>query len=321
MSILSNYRFCIKFLFIGLLLSSQVIAAEVEQFSILTQNMNRLFNDIDDGNREHRSSSRRYRSRIAKIAKKIARHYDAPDIVALQEVENIGVMQDLARRISKISSSKYQAILIEGFDSSGIDVGYLIKAHIDIKQQRQLMARARLKSGTAPLFTRPPLLAEACFKSRCITLVNLHLRSMRGLRSHKKGKRVALKRLQQASNLAQWIEKTQTQNPDISLMLLGDFNALTPTDKYADIAGTIRGDPDNNRVRYPSKDLIRDDLLDLTEDIDKSRRYSYVYKQQKQILDYMLVNRGFKPRLQSITFSPIDRNISDHAGLFARFVW
>ncbi len=321
MSILSNHRFCIKIILIALYLGPLAIAAEVEQFSVLTQNLNRLFNDIDDGNREYRSSSRRYRSRIARIANKIVRYYDAPDIVALQEVENINVVQDIANNVAKISNSKYQAILLEGFDRSGIDVGYLIKTHIDIKQQRQLLARTRLKSGKAPLFTRPPLLAEACFKSRCITLVNLHLRSMRGLRSHKKGKRVALKRLQQASTLAQWVEKTQTKNPDISLMLLGDFNALTPSDSFADIAGTIRGDPDNNRVKFPSKDLIRDDLFDLTENIDKSRRYSYVYKQQKQILDYMLVNQRFKPRLQSISFSPIDRNISDHAGLIARFSW
>ena len=321
MSILSICRSCIVPLLISLFLSTQSNAAEVERFSILTQNLNRLFNDVDDGNREHRSSSRHYRIRITQIAKKIAIHYGAPDIVALQEVENIDVIQDLATKISKLSNSQYQAILLEGFDSSGIDVGYLIKTHIEIRQLRQLLTRARSKSGKAPLFTRPPLLTEACFKSKCITLVNLHLRSMRGLRSHKKGKRVALKRLQQASALAQWVENTQIQNPDISLILLGDFNALTPSDRFTDIAGTIRGKPDNNRVKYPTKDWIEDDLVDLTKNVEKSKRYSYVYKQQKQILDYMLVSQHFKPQLQSINFSKIDRDISDHAGLIANFTW
>ena len=321
MSTPSRYRFCLICLSAVFLLAPQTVAAGRDSFSILSQNFNRLFNDIDDGNREYRSSRKYYRTRLDQIAKYIVREHDGPDIVALQEVENITVLKDITKSISRMTDLSYRAILIEGMDSSGIDVGFLVQTHIDIKQQRQLFTKDRLGSSHSPLFSRPPLLTEFCFKPGCITLVNLHLRSMRGLRSQNKGPRVALKRLQQASALAQWVEKIQTLAPDTSLMLLGDFNALTPSDRYADIAGTIRGNPDNKRVKYPSKDWIQDDLIDLTQRIDKSKRYSYIYKNQKQILDYMLVNRRFQPQLQSISFNPIDRKISDHAGLIARFVW
>ena len=300
---------------------SPVYATDNSNFSVLTQNLNRLFNDVDDGQHEKVVSRYRYRKRIDQIVNKIHRQHETPEIIAIQEVENIDVLRDIAEGLTRKTGVRYQVILIEGFDSSGIDVGYLIQNQVSIKQQHQLFRKSRIKTSNSPLFTRPPLLVEVCFKPGCITLVNLHLRSMRGLRSHKKGKRVALKRLQQATALAQWVDHLQKQNPGLSLMLLGDFNALTPPDNFVDTAGTIRGKPVNHRVKYPAKDWIEDDLIDLTKNIDQSRRFSYVFKQQKQILDYMLVNQHFKPKLQSIAFSKIDQKFSDHAGLLANFVW
>ena len=264
MSISTFYRFSASYLLIGFLFNPQVFADEVSHFSILTQNLKQLFNDVNDGQGEKVVSKYIYQKRIAQIVHKIHGHFNSPEIIAFQEVENIDVLRDIATRLADQVGIDYRAVLIEGFDSSGIDVGYLIQQHVSIKQKNQLFANHRVKSTNSPLFTRPPLLLEACFKAGCITLVNLHLRSMLGLRSHKKGKRVALKRLQQATTLAQWVEKMQRQNPDLSLMLLGDFNALTPSDKFADIAGTIRGNPSNNRTKYPAKDWIEDDLIDLT---------------------------------------------------------
>jgi len=318
---ISVIRTVIYSLLVCALFVSPVSATENFNFSILTQNLNRLFDDTDNGQHEKVVSRTIYRKRIARIVSKFHQQYKTPEIIAIQEVENIDVLKDIAEGLTSKTGVSYRVVLIEGFDSSGIDVGYLVQNRVSITQHHQLFRKSRIKTTNSPLFTRPPLLVDACFKPGCITLVNLHLRSMRGLRSHKKGKRVALKRLQQARVLAQWVDQLQKQNSELSLMLLGDFNALTPSDIFVDIAGTIRGKPDNHNVKYPARDWIEDDLIDLTENIDQSRRFSYVFKQQKQILDYMLVNRRFKPELQSIAFSRIDRKFSDHAGLLAKFAW
>lgn len=81
------------------------------------------------------------------------------------------------------------------------------------------------------------------------------------------------------------------------------------------------GKPDNTKQLYPAKDWINKDLLNLTQQIPVSERFSYVYMGVQQTLDYMLINQNFEPRLNQIKFNRIDRKFSDHAGLLAEFNW
>lgn len=279
-----------------------------------------LFDDIDDGNRAKKETRKRYQQRIQLAVSRFLGSFDAPQIIALQEVENINILKDISNLILISGGPQYQSILLEGNDVSGIDVGYLIKSDLRIIGKKSLFRNERLDDRQSSLFSRPPLLIEVC-QSNCITLVNLHLRSMRGLGSIKKGQRVAEKRRAQATRLAKWINLFQIRHPKKSLMILGDFNALQPADHFSDIVGTIAGNPDNSKQRYPTKDLIRKDLLNLTEQMPQSRRFSYVYQGEQQTLDYMLVNQNFKPEIKTIAYSRIDREFSDHAGLLAEFSW
>ena len=105
------------------------------------------------------------------------------------------------------------------------------------------------------------------------------------------------------------------------MILVGDLNALTPSDEYVDVAGILRGNPDNRQTRLPARDLIDPDLVDLSQRIPANKRYSYVYRQRKQQLDYLMVNQGFAAELESIAFGRIDKRLSDHAALYARFRW
>lgn len=282
--------------------------------------MNHLFDDVDDGNRGKVESSKRYRQRLHLAAKIIIYQFGSPQVLALQEVENINVLNDIGNLIFTSGGPKYRSILLEGNDISGIDIGYLIRADLRIREIKQLFKNDRFSVDHTPLFSRPPLLIEVC-RNKCITLVNLHLRSMRGLRSVKKSKRVARKRISQATRTAKWIDQFQIRNPLKSIMILGDFNALQPPDIYSDIVGIIMGKPDNTKQLYPAKDWINKDLLNLTQQIPVSERFSYVYMGVQQTLDYMLINQNFEPRLNQIKFNRIDRKFSDHAGLLAEFNW
>jgi len=290
--------------------------ASADTIRIASQNLNRLFDDVNDGNREKIVTSEKFQRRLKSTAKIILQQFQGAQIIALQEVENINVLERLAKQIIQQGGTNYRAILLPGNDISSINVGYLINEKLRVEDARQLFKNSRL--GHAPLFSRPPLLVKVCLRS-CLTLVNLHLRSMRGLRSAKKGKRVSGKRLKQASELAKWVDRFQTRYPQQSLMLLGDFNALTPHDSFTDIVGTIMGNPNNIDVGIPSDDLVKSDLIDLTRRIPASERFSYIYKGHKQIIDYMLINRNFGPKLKHIGFGKINRGFSDHAGLLAEF--
>ena len=154
-----------------------------------------------------------------------------------------------------------------------------------------------------------------------ISLLNVHLRSMRGIESNHDGKRVTGKRLRQAESIATWSNQFQRSRAGASLLLLGDFNALTPTDKHVDVAGIIRGNPDNTTASLPGRDLVNPDLVDITQLITPAKRYSFIFRRKRQQLDYMFINQSFDADVKAIEFSRIDYHFSDHAGLLARFEW
>jgi endonuclease/exonuclease/phosphatase family metal-dependent hydrolase len=96
---------------------------------------------------------------------------------------------------------------------------------------------------------------------------------------------------------------------------------MTPTDEHVDIAGILLGSPDNSRTRLAARDLLDPDLIDLTRRIPAALRYSYIFRQRRQQLDYMFGNRALAERIEQITYGPVDYDFSDHAGLIARFRW
>jgi len=292
-----------------------------ESIRIVSQNMNRFFDNIDDGKNETVSSKASFYQKVDAASSKIISQFKLPDILALQEVENRNVLARISETVYARSGVHYQAVLLEGNHFTDINVAYLIKQRFKIQSMLQLFKHERLAYDQSKLFSRPPLYIEACIESNCLSLLNLHLRSMRGIRSTSKGERVRLKRLEQSSIIARWLDSFQQSRPGDSLMVLGDFNGLTPSDAYVDVVGTILGKPNNSNIEKQAADWISRDLIDLTRAIPASKRYSYIYRKKKQILDYMLTNSEFKPKMINIAFSRIDYSFSDHAALVADFAW
>jgi endonuclease/exonuclease/phosphatase family metal-dependent hydrolase len=307
-------------LLLAVLILAALQPASAEPFIILSQNMNRLFDDIDDGNREKVLSKSEFLRRVSQAARKFSEDYSMPQIIALQEVENLNVLQQIATQIREQHEIDYQLVLLPGQDPSGINLGFMVQSGIVIRTRQQLFSKRKLPFDGSHLFTRPPLHLEVCYQSRCLSLLNLHLRSMLGIDSPDKGERVVRKRLRQAEMIAVWINRYQ-QIADTPLLVLGDFNALTPADQRVDVAGIIRGSPDNTRARLVSRDLLDPDLIDLTRQIPTPERYSYIFRQNRQQLDYMFASQSLARRLDGISFVPIDYSFSDHAGLLAWYQW
>jgi endonuclease/exonuclease/phosphatase family metal-dependent hydrolase len=295
--------------------------AQAETFGILSQNMNRLFDDIDDGNDELILSREKFHKRVADAATRFADEFGLPRIIALQEVENHNVLRQIAARMQHRYQSEYRPLLIPGQDPSGINLAFLVHSSVEIRAFRQLFSDLVLPYDSQPLFSRPPLYLEACYLERCVALLNLHLRSMRGIDSPESSERVARKRLHQAQTVAIWSNEMQQARPMTPILVAGDFNALTPADTHVDVAGIIRGNPDNTRSRLQSPDLVNPDLVDLTLLIPHRQRYSYIFRGKKQQLDYMLTSEAFATDVDSIDFSRIDYRFSDHAGLLVHFNW
>ncbi len=81
---------------------------------MLTQNMDRLFDNVDDGNNEEILSRGRFRKKVKSAAKKFGKHFGLPHIIALQEVENLYVLQQIATEIRHRYQARYRIILLPG---------------------------------------------------------------------------------------------------------------------------------------------------------------------------------------------------------------
>ena len=132
---IQNSRRRLSFVLRPLLLAALILAAlqpaSAEPFIILSQNMNRLFDDIDDGNREKILSSTEFRRRVLQAVHKFTEDYSMPQIIALQEVENLNVLQQIAAQIREQHEIDYQLVLLPGHDPSGINLGFMVQSGID----------------------------------------------------------------------------------------------------------------------------------------------------------------------------------------------
>ncbi len=290
-----------------------------DSVSIATQNAYNFFNDQHDGKREKVISSKNYRLRLTRMANHIAEKLKAPDILALQEVENFSTLNDLKNELNRNFGLCYQVVLLNGHKKVAINLGYLVHCDFEINNLSQLFKDKSLARSKNNLFTRPPLYLKVCKKNSCLHLLNLHLRSMIGLNKRKKRHYVAQKRHQQAQYVARWINQFQTRWPNEKLIVLGDFNALRISDRFVDVLGIIKGRHSQVNEAYTSEDLIQRNLFDLSLQIPVKDRFSYRYKKRNQSLDYLLVSKNLVPLLTAIRYTKINYKVSDHAGLVAHF--
>ena len=282
---------------------------QVGEFTVATQNMYRLFNDQDDGHTTYGEpilTAEEYADRLTKASRLIREVLKSPDILGVQEVETIGVLQDLADQIHADDPSvHYTAYLTEGNDIGGIDIGILVRDSIQVNSVTQVEPAATFVYNTVTytLHDRPPLLLDGVYtgygENFPIKVLVVHNRSLLGIDGSDAG-RVKEKRWQQADHIAQYIQALQNAEPDIRLVVMGDFNAYEFTDGYVDSVGIIKGDLDPLGAELPGIDHISPDLTDQMLNVPAANRYSYVHNGSAQDIDHILTSQGMNPFVDAI---------------------
>jgi hypothetical protein len=277
-------------------------------------NLFRLFNDINDGNGETVVSTEEYARRTAKIATYVVDLMRSPDILAIQEIESLSVMQDLAAAINALDGSvNYSAYLVEGNDIGGIDVGFLTRENVQVDSVTQLGAAELLSVDGSLLHDRPPLLLEGTIDDTFpISVMVLHMRSLGGI----EGTRTQQKRYEQAQSVAAKIQALQDADPEINFIVLGDFNAFEFTDGYVDLAGIVKGDFNPNESVVCSVndcvDLVSPNLIDEVLNIDPEERYSFIFRDSfnaegsrgsAQILDHVMTSEALNALVTGLEFA------------------
>lgn len=240
--------------------------------SIATFNVENLFDFLDP----HPSSPslplpREYRTKLAKIAQSIEQ-MGFPTVIGFQEVENLGVLEDLLED-ELLAPYGYQAYLIEGFDSRGIDVGYIVRG------DQATVELVSNEGADETLFARPPLLLQMTLLSnnQTIYLLNNHFLSL-------SAGEVATEPTRNAQ--AQWnadlVEQLRDQDPDAAFVVLGDLNSFYDT--------------------LPLNTLEAAGLVHVYRTIaGEQLPYTYIFNGRTQTLDHILVSENLFNQISLVT--------------------
>ncbi|HEX2164065.1 MAG TPA: lamin tail domain-containing protein, partial [Thermoanaerobaculia bacterium] len=175
------------------------------EMTVATFNVLRLFDTADDPAVDDPTPSpAEVAAKLGKLAAYVVDVLGAPDVVAVQEVENLAVLEQLAAAIAVVEpGAVYAAYLEEGNDVGGIDNGFLVRDTVTVHAVTQLGKDETLSLDGSPLHDRPPFLLEGTWSDGTSTLevavMNLHQRSLSGIETTP---RTRQKRLEQAESVA-----------------------------------------------------------------------------------------------------------------------
>lgn len=277
---------------------------EPAAFSIATFNTENFFDFKDPHPTDPpKPSVGEYKHKLAKTADAIVA-MGLPTIVGLQEIENIEVLQDLAEQ-DALAAYDYRPVLIEGTDSRGIDVGYLVRG------DRATVEGAAAYPAPGGLTSRPPLLITVTTHlesgDRTVYVLNNHFTSMSGGEEATEPRRN-----EQAAWNVTLVEQLLAQDAEAYVVVLGDLNSFYDS--------------------LPLDTLRESGLRHVYELVAPDLPYSYIYQGESETLDHILVTSSLYEHLSDVNAVHIDadyplpwpddpsaRHVSDHDPVVAVF--
>jgi uncharacterized repeat protein (TIGR01451 family) len=300
----------------------------VDEFTVAAFNLERFFDTVNDPDiGEPVLTAAAFERRLKKASLAIRNVLRAPDILGVEEVENLSTLQTLAARINADAVAAgqpdpgYVGYLEEGNDVGGIDVGFLVRApRVIVEQVEQVGLDAMylnpLTNQLEILNDRPPLVLRArmpgpalAANNRVVVVVN-HLRSLLGMEDPVDGIRIRAKRVAQAEFLAELLDSLQ--GPRASVAAIGDFNAFEVNDGHVDVMGVVDGTPaPPDEVVVYGDDLVQPDFVNLARTIAPAGAYSYVFDGNAQILDHVVVSPPLRARLREFVYARNDADFPE----------
>lgn len=236
-----------------------------------------------------------YQEKLTGLAAAIGDRLKKPDVVAVQEVgdsqgrgaspkSSQAVLQDLATKIGG-----YTAYALEGFDSRGIDVGFLIKDGVTVQgRPRQLGLGIGADPGTScgdttgQVSDRPPLALDVTLPGGLpLTVISNHFASKSSADTC---------RVQQARIVR--TEAARLQAAGSSAMAVGDLNAFEDESPLAEIqqGGT---------------------LTNLWDRAPEQERYSFAFQGRLQTLDHALVTADLLPQVTDVRYAHLSNDYAE----------
>jgi predicted extracellular nuclease len=314
-----------------------------DEFTVASFNMERFYDTTDDpSTSDVVLTTTAFNNRLNKASLAIRNVIRTPDIIGVEEMENLTTLQAVANKVNNDAvaagspNPSYTAFLVEGNDVGGIDVGFLVKTAVVFGSTPRVTANSVVQEGATTPFVnpdtsmsllndRPPLRLMAVMhhadgRSFPITVIVNHLRSLSGIDSTAagtsgwatEGARVRAKRRAQAEFLANLIQARQMADPNERVVSIGDYNAFQFNDGYVDIIDTVRGTPTAaGQVVLASADLVDPDLIDLIDMVPADQRYSYSFDGDAQVIDHEIITGNLLAAFSHLAFARNDADFPE----------
>jgi predicted extracellular nuclease len=300
-----------------------VSVPSLTQISLGTLNLLRLFNPSADDNTVTLcagatpptatyttvSTPEEYNRRLSEFATYILTVMRAPELLAVQEIENLAVLTDLSDRIRLLSGGavSYAPYLVEGNDVGGIDSGWLVLDGLQAAITVEQVGKNEIQTGITPpscLHDRPPL--KLTFDAGPVgrfVLFNNHLRSLNGIGDCNQAApgRICRKRLEQAQSVAAMIQAEQTASALTGVVSVGDHNAFEFTDGHVNVIGQIAGVVNPAEQQLSAAIVTNPPLSIRATSLPEAERYTFINAgRELNVLDHFLVSTNLLPLLEPV---------------------
>jgi hypothetical protein len=313
-----------------------VAAPGAGEYTLASLDLQRFYDDVDDTSiGEPVLTTVAFANRVEKASRAIRQFLRTPDIVAVQEAENLSALQVLASRVNADAVTAgdpdpgYVAILVEGQAPSGLDSGFLVRAspvpgsrpRVAVQAVVQELAGTLLvnpDSSTASLWERPPLRLDVVVNgpggvSQAIEVINVQFRSRDGIDSIATGTNgwatvgaeVRGRRHSQASDLADLVQARQTADATERIAVVGGFESFPFNDGFVDVLATLRGTPapdSETAVPGDGADRVDPDLQLLEPD---APGYSVLDRGDAAATDHVVVNDDLAEQAAGLQYAHI----------------
>ena len=213
-----------------------------------------------------------------RIVDAIDRLLERPHVIAVQEVSNLAILEDVADELGH-----YRAFLEEGNDERGIDVGFLIARGVRVEDVRQVGkdAPGQCSDVDGLLFDRPPLIADVERQGFGFSIFSNHFSSKSAPDSCREA---------QATFVAQQVQGIEASGDEA--IVTGDLNAFEDEGALTILESTTS-------------------LDNLWDEAPEEERYSFAFSGKLQTLDHMLITDGLQDAFRDFTYAHFDNDYFD----------
>jgi predicted extracellular nuclease len=307
----------------------QELALSPVEFTVATFNLENLFDTVDEpGKDDPAVAADEYALKLDKLAEAIHDGLREPTILGVEEAENLTVLQDLAAR-PEIEAA-YEAVLVDGPDGRGIDVGLLYQAdRATVLSYEARQGCTALVDGLGPdgnrdvlnpqndatcdtngdgvldgnrLFSRPPLAVHLAVRSASGGQGEARTQELWVIVNHWKSKSedtseiqyTLPRRIEQAQFVAALVQEIVAAQPGADVIVLGDLNDFMDSQPLAALTGA--------------------GLRDLLFEVPRAQRYTYLYDGESEVLDHVLISADLGQEVETIQPIHID---ADYPAFYA----